>query len=106
MEEVAGSWKEDFGKMLEIEMAMVEEEVEGLLVCQRGFERSENKSLVGSKFTTSGKECLDGWVGAGRGEVKGSSVDFGVIRIFLGDIPGEIIGESSCEVFGVNGGAV
>ncbi|GJZ02312.1 hypothetical protein Tco_0520273 [Tanacetum coccineum] len=101
MAEVAGSWKEDFGKMLEVEMAIVEEEC-----VKEGLRGVRNKSSVGSKFTTSGKECLDGWVRAGRGEVKGGGVDFGVIRIFLGEIPGEIIGESGCEVFRVNGGAV
>nr|GEW06377.1 reverse transcriptase domain-containing protein [Tanacetum cinerariifolium] len=49
---------------------------------------------MGSKFMASGEECLDGWVGAGRGEVKGGGVDFGVSRILLGEILREIIGES------------
>ncbi|GJU56887.1 hypothetical protein Tco_1234653 [Tanacetum coccineum] len=82
MVEVAGSWKEDLEEMLEVEVPMVEEEVEGLL------------------------ECLDGWVGAGGGEVKGGGVDFGVSRTFLGEIPRENMGESGFEVFGVEGGAV
>nr|GEU80839.1 leucine-rich repeat protein [Tanacetum cinerariifolium] len=54
----------------------------------------ENKSSVGSKFMASGEECLDGWVGAGEGEVKGGGVVFGVSRILLDVIPGDIIGES------------
>ncbi|GJR28133.1 hypothetical protein Tco_1104365 [Tanacetum coccineum] len=83
MAEVAGSWKEDFGKILEVEVAMVEEEVEGLLVCQREFKER-----------------------AGGGEVKGGGVDFGVSRILLGEIPKEIIRESDGKVFGVDGGAV
>nr|GEU94085.1 hypothetical protein [Tanacetum cinerariifolium] len=45
--------------------------------------------------------CLDGWVGAGGGEVKGGGVVFGVSRILLGVIPGDIIRESSGEAFGV-----
>ncbi|GKD61645.1 hypothetical protein Tco_1299154 [Tanacetum coccineum] len=68
MAEVAGSLKEDFGGKLELVAAMVEEKVEGV----------ENKSSVESKFMASGEECLDGWVGAGRGEVKGGGVVFGV----------------------------
>ncbi|GJW38297.1 mitochondrial outer membrane protein porin 2-like protein [Tanacetum coccineum] len=65
----------------------------------------ENKSSVGSKFMASGEECLDGWVGAGRGEVKGGGVVFGVSRILLGVIPKDIMGESSGEVFRLDGGA-
>ncbi|GJU52123.1 hypothetical protein Tco_1221678 [Tanacetum coccineum] len=66
----------------------------------------ENKSSMGSKFMDNGEECLDNWVGAGGGEVKGGGVDFGVSKTFLGEIPGEIIRESGGEVFGVNRGAV
>ncbi|GJT73074.1 hypothetical protein Tco_1032360, partial [Tanacetum coccineum] len=66
----------------------------------------EKKSSMRSKFMANGEECLDGWVGAGGGEVKGGGVDFGVSRTFLGEIPGENIGESSFEVFGVDGGSV
>ncbi|GJV63227.1 hypothetical protein Tco_1474055, partial [Tanacetum coccineum] len=65
----------------------------------------ENKSLVGSKFMASGEECLDGWVGAGGGEVKGGGVVFEVSRIFLGEIPRDIMGESDGEAFRVDGGA-
>ncbi|GJW15072.1 hypothetical protein Tco_0019205 [Tanacetum coccineum] len=83
MAEVAGSWKEDFRKMLEVEVAIVEEEVEGLLVCQREF-----------------KERACG------GEVKGGGVNFGVSKILLGEIPREIIGESGGKVFEVDGGVV
>ncbi|GJW16639.1 hypothetical protein Tco_0024075 [Tanacetum coccineum] len=42
----------------------------------------------------SKREYLDGWVGAGGGEVKGGGVDFRVSRTLLGEIPEEIIGES------------
>nr|GEU55901.1 reverse transcriptase domain-containing protein [Tanacetum cinerariifolium] len=66
----------------------------------------ENKSSVGSKFIASGEECLDGWIGSGRGEVKGGGLDFGVSRTFLGEILREIIKESGGKVFGVNGGSV
>ncbi|GKB31368.1 hypothetical protein Tco_0870769 [Tanacetum coccineum] len=52
-----------------------------------------------------GEECLDGWVGAGGGEVKGGGVVFGVSRILLGVIPRDIMGESGGEAFGVDGGA-
>ncbi|GKC18323.1 hypothetical protein Tco_1020473, partial [Tanacetum coccineum] len=46
-------------------------------------------------FMANREECLDGWVGVGGGEVKGGGDDFGVRRIFLGEIPRVIIGESS-----------
>ncbi|GKD08396.1 hypothetical protein Tco_1188081 [Tanacetum coccineum] len=49
----------------------------------------ENKSLMGSMLMDKGEECLDGWVGAGGGEVKGGGVDFGVTKSLLGEIPGE-----------------
>ncbi|GKD45973.1 hypothetical protein Tco_1270618 [Tanacetum coccineum] len=84
MVEVAGSLKEDFEEKLEVEVAMVEERVGGV----------ENKSSVRYKFMASGEECLDGWVGAGRGEVKGGGVVFGVSRILLGVIPGDIMGKA------------
>ncbi|GJU25467.1 hypothetical protein Tco_1164088 [Tanacetum coccineum] len=77
MAEVAGSLKEDFGGKLEVVAAMVEEKVGGV----------KNKSSVGSKFMASGEECLDGWDRAGRGEVNGGGVVFGVSRILLGVIP-------------------
>ncbi|GKD39981.1 hypothetical protein Tco_1260188, partial [Tanacetum coccineum] len=32
---------------------------------------------------SSSEDCLDGWVGAGGGEVKGGGVDFGLTRTFL-----------------------
>ncbi|GKD03078.1 hypothetical protein Tco_1178052 [Tanacetum coccineum] len=95
MVEVAGSLKEDLEEKLEFEVAMVEEEVGGV----------ENKSSVGSKFMASGEECLDGWVGAGGGEVKCCGVVLGVSRILLGEIPKDIMGESGGEAFGVDGGA-
>ncbi|GKF10992.1 hypothetical protein Tco_0048918 [Tanacetum coccineum] len=54
---------------------------------------------------SSSEECLDGWVRAGEGEVKGGGVDFRVSKIFLGEIPREIIGEGGGEAFGVDGEA-
>nr|GEY59688.1 hypothetical protein [Tanacetum cinerariifolium] len=45
----------------------------------------ENKSSMGSMLIAKGEECLDGWVGAGGGEVKGSGVDLGVTKSLLGD---------------------
>ncbi|GKE55265.1 hypothetical protein Tco_1494450 [Tanacetum coccineum] len=65
----------------------------------------ENKSLVGSKLIADGEECLDSWVRAGGGEVKGGGVVFGVSRTLLGEIPRDIIGESGGEAFEVDGGA-
>ncbi|GJX16355.1 hypothetical protein Tco_0217187 [Tanacetum coccineum] len=62
----------------------------------------ENKSSMGSMLIAKGEECLDGWVGAGRGEVKGGGVDFGVTKSLLGEIPEE----SGGEEFGVDGGAI
>ncbi|GJX36537.1 hypothetical protein Tco_0248094 [Tanacetum coccineum] len=69
MAKVAGSLKEDLGEKLEVEVAMVEEEVGGV----------ENKSSVGYKFMASGEECLDSFLGAAGGEVKGGGVDFGIL---------------------------
>ncbi|GKE60145.1 hypothetical protein Tco_1510512 [Tanacetum coccineum] len=65
------------------------------------FERGEvggveNKSLMGSMLMANGEECLDGWVRAGGGEVKGGGVDFGVI----------LLGEIGGKEFGVEGGAM
>ncbi|GJX87724.1 hypothetical protein Tco_0339738 [Tanacetum coccineum] len=65
----------------------------------------ENKSSVGSKLMASGEECLDGWVGAGGGDVKGGGVVFGVSRIEFGMIPEVNIGESGGEAFRLDGGA-
>nr|GEY92534.1 hypothetical protein [Tanacetum cinerariifolium] len=45
----------------------------------------KNKSSMGPMLIAKGEECLDGWVGAGGGEVKGGGVDFEVTKIFLGD---------------------
>nr|GEU70995.1 hypothetical protein [Tanacetum cinerariifolium] len=59
---------------------------------------------MGSMLMANGEECLDGWVGAGRGEVNGGGVEFGVI--LLGEILEESMGESGGEEFGVEGGAV
>ncbi|GKD37566.1 hypothetical protein Tco_1257773 [Tanacetum coccineum] len=65
----------------------------------------ENKSSEGSKLMASGKECLDGWIGAGGGEVKGSGIVFGVSRIEFGMIPEDNIGESGGEAFRLDEGA-
>ncbi|GJV62814.1 hypothetical protein Tco_1473642 [Tanacetum coccineum] len=96
MIEEVGRWKlgliilEEDEKKLEIVVAMrVEEslgEVGGV----------ENKSSMGSMLMAKGEECLDGWVGAGRGEVKGG-VDFGVTKSLVGEIPIENTGESGGE---------
>ncbi|GKE10214.1 hypothetical protein Tco_1413765 [Tanacetum coccineum] len=95
MAEVAGSLKEDLGEKLEVEVAMVEEERSGWKQKIRGILR----------LLASGEECLDGWVRDGGGEVKGGGVVFGVSRIFLGEIPEDIIGENGGEAYGVDGGA-
>ncbi|GKD79559.1 hypothetical protein Tco_1342180 [Tanacetum coccineum] len=65
----------------------------------------ENKILMGSKLMASGEECLDGWVGAGGGEVKGGGVVFGVSRIEFGMVPEDNMGESGGEAFRLDGGA-
>ncbi|GJS01516.1 hypothetical protein Tco_0233601 [Tanacetum coccineum] len=44
--------------------------------------------VVGGR--SSSEECLDGWVRAGGGEVKGGGVDFGVTKSLLGEIPGRV----------------
>nr|GEY97519.1 hypothetical protein [Tanacetum cinerariifolium]GFA74992.1 hypothetical protein [Tanacetum cinerariifolium] len=62
----------------------------------------ENKSSMGSMSIAKGEECLDGWVGAGRGEVKGGGVDLGVTNSLLGETPEE----SGAEEFRVDGGTV
>nr|GEU98678.1 hypothetical protein [Tanacetum cinerariifolium] len=41
----------------------------------------ENKSLIGSMLIAKDEECLDGWVGAGGGEVKGGDVDLRSLRV-------------------------
>ncbi|GKC03156.1 hypothetical protein Tco_0994766, partial [Tanacetum coccineum] len=66
---------------------------------------------MGSILMANGKECLDGWVRAGRGELMGGGVEFGVSRSLLGEIPREIIGdkvgeECGGEEFGFDGGVV
>nr|GEV56746.1 hypothetical protein [Tanacetum cinerariifolium] len=62
----------------------------------------ENTSLVGSKLMDSGEECLDGWVEAGGGEVKGGGVVFGVSRIEFVTILEDNTGESGAEAFGLD----
>nr|GEU45984.1 hypothetical protein [Tanacetum cinerariifolium] len=48
-----------------------------------------NDSLGGRGLVVVGEECLDGWVGAGGGEVKGGGVDLGVTKSLLGETPRE-----------------
>nr|GEW77900.1 putative reverse transcriptase, RNA-dependent DNA polymerase [Tanacetum cinerariifolium] len=86
---------EEAERKLEIVMAMVGEEVP----YSKEVGGVENKSSNGSILMANGEECLDGWVGADEGEVKGGGVDFGVI--LLGEIPEESTGESGSEEFGV-----
>nr|GEY60151.1 hypothetical protein [Tanacetum cinerariifolium] len=62
----------------------------------------ENKILMGLMLIAKGEECLDGWVGASRGEVKRGGVDLRVTKSFLG----ETFGESGGEEFGVDGGVI
>ncbi|GJU86364.1 hypothetical protein Tco_1293910 [Tanacetum coccineum] len=61
--------------------------------------------LGGRSSSESKRECLDGWVRADGGEVKGGGDDFGTRRILLGEIPRVIIGESGGETFRDDGGA-
>ncbi|GKB98640.1 hypothetical protein Tco_0984777 [Tanacetum coccineum] len=61
---------------------------------------------TGSKLMVRGEECLEGCVGASRGEVSGGGDDFGVSKSLLGEILGVVIGESGGETFGDDGGAV
>ncbi|GJR48888.1 hypothetical protein Tco_1316991 [Tanacetum coccineum] len=66
----------------------------------------EKISSTGSKFMVRGEECLEGYVGAGGGEVNRGGDDFGVRKSLLGEIPGVVIGESGGEIFGDDGGTV
>ncbi|GKE30554.1 hypothetical protein Tco_1445938 [Tanacetum coccineum] len=76
-----------------------------LIESNDGLGGVENKSLVRSKLMASGEECLDGWVGASGGKVKGDGVVFGVSRIKFGMIPEDNMGESGGEAFRLDGGA-
>ncbi|GJX20908.1 hypothetical protein Tco_0223585 [Tanacetum coccineum] len=75
-------------------------------LAKRSMELKDGLCGGGSKFIANGEECLDGWVGAGGGEVKGGGVDFRVGRTLLGEIPREIMWESGGEAFEVHEGAV
>ncbi|GJU79114.1 hypothetical protein Tco_1276184 [Tanacetum coccineum] len=66
----------------------------------------EKMSSARYKFMVRGEECLEGCVGACRGEVNRGRDDFGVSKSLLGEIPRVVIGESGGEVFGDDGGAV
>ncbi|GJT28477.1 hypothetical protein Tco_0908752 [Tanacetum coccineum] len=93
--------EEEDERKLEIVVAMVEEEDPYLEEGEVG--EVENKSLIGSMLVAKGEECLESWVGAGGGEVKGCGVDFGVTKSLLGEIFRESGGE---EFVVVDGGAV
>ncbi|GKE53346.1 hypothetical protein Tco_1488502 [Tanacetum coccineum] len=54
----------------------------------------------GYKFMVKDEECLEGCVGAGRGEVNGGGDDLGVSKNLLGEILRVVIGESGRETFG------
>ncbi|GKB06606.1 hypothetical protein Tco_0834839 [Tanacetum coccineum] len=103
MVEEMGRWRlglmilEEDERKLEIVVAMVEEEDPYLEEGEVGGVK--NKSLMGSTLIAIGEECLDGWVGAGGGEVKGCGVDFGVTKSLLGESGGE-------EFVVVDGGVV
>ncbi|GJT99405.1 hypothetical protein Tco_1109744 [Tanacetum coccineum] len=67
-----------------------------------------NDGLGGRGFVVVGgssEECLDGWVRAGGGEVKGGDVVFRVSRIEFGMTLEDNIGESGGEAFRLDGGA-
>ncbi|GKB02041.1 hypothetical protein Tco_0830085 [Tanacetum coccineum] len=62
--------------------------------------------LGGRSSSESKRECLDGWVRAGGGEVKDGGVDFGVSRTLIDEIHSKIMRESGGKVFRVDGGAI
>ncbi|GJS26709.1 hypothetical protein Tco_0487329 [Tanacetum coccineum] len=86
--------KEDLGKKLEVELQC------GMMEGYIGWNGEEEVREVENKS----KECLDGWVGASGGEVKGGGVVFRVSSILLGEILRDIMGESGGESFGVDRG--
>nr|GEW20260.1 reverse transcriptase domain-containing protein [Tanacetum cinerariifolium] len=63
-------------------------------------------SFIGSMFMANEEDCLDGWDGAGGGEVKGGGVDLGVVNSLLGEILEDVIGERCGDTIRVDGGAV
>ncbi|GJW93473.1 MAK10-like protein [Tanacetum coccineum] len=63
-------------------------------------------SSTGSMLIANGDDCLDGYVGAGGGEVNGREVVLGVFKSSLRENPGGAIGVIRGELSGVDGGAV
>nr|GEU38888.1 zf-CCHC domain-containing protein/UBN2 domain-containing protein [Tanacetum cinerariifolium] len=68
--------------------------------------RNRIQEFDGLMLVAKGEECLDGWVRASEGEVKGSVVDYGVTKSLIGEIPGENTRESGGEEFRVDGGII
>ncbi|GJY74635.1 hypothetical protein Tco_0479066 [Tanacetum coccineum] len=62
--------------------------------------------VLGGKSSTNEEDCLDGYDGAGGGEVNGGGVFLGVFKSLLGEIPGEVIGEKGGETMGLDGEAI
>nr|GFC09791.1 hypothetical protein [Tanacetum cinerariifolium] len=65
----------------------------------------ENKSSMGSRLMANGEESLEGWAGAGGGEVNGGGVVVGISRSLLGEDPVEIMSERGVETFCKDEGA-
>nr|GEV20647.1 hypothetical protein [Tanacetum cinerariifolium] len=61
--------------------------------------RVEKMSSTGSKFMVRGEVCLEGCVGAGRGEVNEGRDNFWVSKSLIGKIPKVMIGKSGREIF-------
>ncbi|GKB38075.1 hypothetical protein Tco_0883017 [Tanacetum coccineum] len=61
---------------------------------------------LGSILMVNGDDCLEGWVGARGGEVKGCGVVLGVVKSSPGENPSGAIGVIGGELRGVEGGAV
>nr|GEW23578.1 hypothetical protein [Tanacetum cinerariifolium] len=93
MSEVAGSLKGDFEEKLEVEMEMLEEKVPWLDLVEKE-EEWKTRVRWDLSFVASSEECLDGWVRASGGEVKGGGIIFRISRILLGVIPGDIMGKA------------
>nr|GEW10348.1 hypothetical protein [Tanacetum cinerariifolium] len=66
----------------------------------------EKISSTGSKIMANKEHCLDGCDGAGGGEIKGGRVNIGVVNSLLGEILGDVIGETSRDIIRVDEGAV
>nr|GEU87924.1 hypothetical protein [Tanacetum cinerariifolium] len=66
----------------------------------------EKMSSMGSKLMVRGDKCLEGCVGASKGEVSGGGMKFGVSKSLLGEIPEVVISEGGGEKFRDDGGAI